>query len=276
MRTLTLNRWAWRAFIRTSLVPLLVVELALLGVYVASSVHAHRQSAAMLETLAERSLASASRREAERVSAELQAVRHQVELFAAATARAFATPYEPPAEELARYTLTPDGVYATSRPGGLGGALFYSGIVPIGPIERARAARLAQLDPLLRELHQTTPMAVQVYVNTRDSMNRIVPYFDVRAQYPAKMDIPGAARGVDRGVSGSGGRWVDHVGDRAGLRRRRARGGGRHRHHREDDRRSRAHAPVRMERLRGAHHAGRHRARAAGSGRARSRAPHAG
>jgi hypothetical protein len=51
-------------------------------------------------------------------------VRHQVELFAAETARAFSTPYTPPPDELERYTLTPDGVYATARPGGLGAAMF--------------------------------------------------------------------------------------------------------------------------------------------------------
>ncbi|MCA3012134.1 MAG: hypothetical protein INH41_07010 [Myxococcaceae bacterium] len=64
--------------------------------------------------------------------------------------------------------------------------MFASGITPLTAEKRARAARLAQLIPMLRELRTANPSVVQAYVNTTDSVNVIFPAIDT-SSYPASM-----------------------------------------------------------------------------------------
>ena len=82
-------------------------------------------------------------------------------------------PCEPSAAERARYARSPEGaVYTTSDNGGA--ALFYSAIRPIGPEQLNKVYCSARMDGTMRTIVRAHPLAEQVYVNTFDSMNRIV------------------------------------------------------------------------------------------------------
>ncbi|MBS1223886.1 MAG: histidine kinase, partial [Proteobacteria bacterium] len=71
----------------------------------------------------------------------------------------------------------------------------------------------------MRDIQQTHPLVVQIYLNTFDSLNRIYPYFEVLSQYAPRMDIPSynfyyeadAAHNPGRGVV-----WTDVYVDPAG------------------------------------------------------------
>jgi len=217
---LPLRQWAWRAFVRTSIAPLILVEVVLILVYLGTNVVSYRQSVDALHEHSDADLGRIVDREASIVSERLTAVSRVTEAFAKRTGTAMATPYTPPPEELARYAMTEGGAYATIRDDGDSAAMFYSGVVPVGPAEREKAHRLSQIDSFMRDVKATNPAIVQIYVNTSDSLNRIYPYMDTVGQYPPKMDIPSynfyyeadAAHNPGRGAV-----WTDAYLDPAGA-----------------------------------------------------------
>ncbi|HEY0138023.1 MAG TPA: histidine kinase dimerization/phospho-acceptor domain-containing protein, partial [Nannocystis sp.] len=184
-----LQQHVWRAFLRVALLPLLLVEVALIAVYLMANTAATGENLAAVRALADDELARIAAQEAENIDAELEGVARTTTLFARQSAEALARPYTPPPEQLAAYGTSADGIYYTLRDPG-GSALYYSNVTQLGPEQRDKALRTAQLDPLMRDILATHPIVVQLYLNTFDSMNRILPYFDVLSQYAPKMDIP--------------------------------------------------------------------------------------
>ena len=184
-----LLEWVWRSYLRASLAPLLIVELLIVTVYLAANYSATRQHQRAVRAVAEAELERLVTREANVVQQQLAAISRNTDLFRRQTEMAMRTPFDPGPEEVARYAFGPDGIYYSTRDNG-GASLYYSGAVTVGPAERLKAAQLAQLDPLMRDLRDTQPLLVQVYFNTHDSLNRLYPYFDVIAQLPPRMNIP--------------------------------------------------------------------------------------
>jgi len=187
--TFSLERWIWRSYLKTTLAPLLLVEVVIVLIYVATSVFTHRENVAGLQKLSQDELVSTAGRVAAAVGEKLQGITQLAAVFAEQTRTALDAPYIAPASETRRYRYSAEGVYHTAEDNG-GGAVYYSGIVPVGAAQRNKAHRLVQIDPLMRAVKRSNDMIVQVYFNTFDSLNRIYPYFDVVSQYPAKMDIP--------------------------------------------------------------------------------------
>lgn len=217
--TPSLFQWVWQSYFRTALIPLVLVEVLFIAVYLAANHLATQENLAAVRTIAGDELRRLTQREVVTIQKQLLAVSQFTDLFRRQTARLLQTPFEPGPVERGRYAYSPDGVYYTLRDGGSGGALFYSGVMPIGPEQREKAARTAQLDPLMRDIQQTHPLVGQIYLNTFDSLNRIYPYFEVLSQYAPRMDIPSfnfyyeadAAHNPGRGVV-----WTDVYVDPAG------------------------------------------------------------
>ncbi|UEM03929.1 response regulator [Skermanella rosea] len=181
--------WIWRSYLRTALIPLLFVELALIGIYLFSNALIRDENLEAMRAVARDQLTRTARQEAETLNATLAGISSATSLLARQAELAYRTPWQAPPEEVERYAYGPQGSWYTTRDIGQGAA-FYSGIVPVGEAERAKALRLSQLDPFLKNLQQTNPLIAQAYLNTRDSLNRIYPYFDVSGQYAELMDIP--------------------------------------------------------------------------------------
>ena len=182
-------RWIWLSFLKTTLVPLLLVEVAIIAAYVATTMYSHGANVKSLRDVASTQIHSVATLEAQSINETLLAVENLAEVLRTETARALDTSFTPSPEALASYAMSPDGAYHTTHDTG-GAAMFYSGVVPIGEAERRKAQQLAQVDPLLKALRKANPIIVQSYINTKDSLNRIYPYFDVLSQYAPKMDIP--------------------------------------------------------------------------------------
>lgn len=185
----SLSKWVWRSYLHTTMWPLLVVEIALVVAYLSSSLAHHRETTKTLQRMASREVQRLAAREAANVSEKLRAIEGLTKLLRAEARRALQTPRTPPDVERDAYVLLENGSFVTERDFG-GAALFYSGIVPVGPAERERVYRSGWLDPLFRALVDAHPAVVQTYVNTRDSMCRIYPYFKVDEQFPPRMNIP--------------------------------------------------------------------------------------
>lgn len=216
--SIPLVRWIWRSYFRASLVPLLLVEVALILIYFSSNALSTRENIATVKQLAESELTQLAAREAAGISHQLNAITQATDFLRKESERVMVQQSPIVLDDASRFTYSPDGAYYTTRDTG-GSAVFYSGYRTVGVQERAKAMRSAGLDPAFKGVKQSFPLIVQVYYNTHDSLNRIYPYFDVISQYATHMDIPSfnfyyeadAAHNPSRGV-----RWTDVYVDPAG------------------------------------------------------------
>jgi signal transduction histidine kinase len=182
-------RWLWRSYARAALVPLVLVEFVLVGAYLLTHNYMASANISLLREQARNRLAELVDGQASRIGEKLDTVRVETEIFRRATEHVFTADSEPAPAESARYALSADGVYYTPKDDG-GAALFYSTATAVGETERRKAWKTAALDPLMRNIRQASPLVMQIYLNTFDSMNRIYPFFDVLKQYPSNMVIP--------------------------------------------------------------------------------------
>jgi len=187
-KPIPLATWIWRSYAKTALAPLLLVEVALIAIYIQTNSASRQAHIDILRQDATQAMRRIAQQQADNVSRQLNTVTQLTDLFRRQAAQVMAAPARPGLEDIGRYRLDPDGVYHSRHDDG-GSAVFYSGIVPVGPAERDKVRRSAALDPLMRQIKEVNPLVVQIYLNTHDSLNRIYPYMDV-TQYPARMNIP--------------------------------------------------------------------------------------
>ncbi|OYU62524.1 MAG: ATPase [Bradyrhizobium sp. PARBB1] len=216
---LPLSRWLWRSYLRSALVPLLLVELSFVVIYFVTTNVVYERGAETMRGMATDALADAAEREASVIARRLETISALTRVYGAEAARALASDADASAAEKARHAMSADGVFHTTADTG-GSAVFYSGIVPIGEAERQKVWRTVQLDPIMKSIVETDPLIRQVYLNTQDSLNRIFPYFDVMSVYPPKMDIPSYNFYYEADAAHNPGRravWTDAYVDPAGA-----------------------------------------------------------
>ncbi len=184
-----LVHWVWRSYFKTSLIPLLMFEIALVSLYFISTEISNRENIQTVKEIAEQDVIQLARREAVGINRQLEGVARATDFLRRRTGQVMAQHNGFYHDDPARFAYSRNGAYYTTRDNG-GSAVFYSGYVPIGPEQREKAIRSAGLDPVFKGLKESFPLVVQVYYNTFDSLNRIYPYFDVLEQYPDRMDIP--------------------------------------------------------------------------------------
>lgn len=184
-----LREWLWRSYLRSAIVPLLVIELSFLAVYWASNLIVYRDNVAAVTDISADYLNDVARREAMSISGGMRGVSQVTQLFADQSLLALKGQFSPSAAEKARYAFSSDKVFHTVRDNGTT-ASFYSNATRIGPQEIAKVWKLAALDPLMMGIKKSNADISSIYFNSFDSYNRIYPYFDVINQYPSGMDIP--------------------------------------------------------------------------------------
>ncbi|KJU76733.1 ATP-binding protein [Pseudomonas chengduensis] len=182
----SLRTWIWRAFVQTALIPLILVETVLISVYLLTNVSIRDAQISHLRSTALSDLQAAAGQEAHLVESELGHIARLTSTYASLT-QSTLNDNQPVA--LAELAVTPSGVrYSPSDEGGA--ASFYSNATPLEQQDLQKVARLANLDPLMREIVQQNPLVASIYFNSWDSYNRIYPWFDTPAQYPHDMVIP--------------------------------------------------------------------------------------
>jgi signal transduction histidine kinase len=184
-----LVRWIWRSYFRASLMPLLVVEVALISLYFISNEITNRENLKAIRMVAEHDVTNTAFREAVGINRQLESIAQATEFLRQHTAIVMngAKPFE--SDDPSRFAYSKQGTFYTTKDTG-GAAVFYSGYVPIGETERKKAYRSAGLDDAYIGIKNAFPLIVQLYYNTHDSLNRIYPYFEVLSQYPSRMNIP--------------------------------------------------------------------------------------
>ena len=184
-----LVRWIWRSYFRTSLIPLLIVEVALIALYFISNAIANRENIAAMRTLAEQDVREVAQREATAINRQLEGITRATEYLRQHTTQVMTGSQTYERDDPSRFKYSENGAFYTPEDNGRA-SVFYSGHVPIGAKEREKAYRSAGLDNAYIGIKNAFPLIVQIYYNTHDSLNRIYPYFDVLSQYPVNMDIP--------------------------------------------------------------------------------------
>jgi len=182
--------WIWRSYFRASLIPLLIVEVALISLYFTSNAISNRENIQTLRTLAEGEVTQTAVREAASINRQLESIAHATKFIQQQTTQIMVGQEKFEGDDPSRFAYSKDGAFYTTHAAKNSAAVFYSGIIPIGEKEREKAYRSAGLDSSFIGIQKSFPLVVQLYYNTFDSLNRIYPYFDVLTQYAPKMDIP--------------------------------------------------------------------------------------
>ena len=189
-RPVPLGRWLWRAYLRSALFPILAIEIGFLATYWISTLITYRTNIGVIRPAAEDDFARMAQREALAIDGRLAAITELTSLFAEQATRALAQPYEPPADELQRYSFSPERGYATQSSNANGAAAaFYASTTPLSAGQLEMVKRSSQLDPLMRSIKQTDPLIAKLYLTTRESYTRIFPYSESVQSFSANADL---------------------------------------------------------------------------------------
>jgi PAS domain S-box-containing protein len=189
--TISLVRWIWLNYVKTALIPLILVELVFVSIFFAANNWTRQEMLDFLKAEVDGDLSQISILESSTIQEQLNSITYTVKLYAEQTSEALSAESSLSAEDASRLAYNDDGAYYTTNDSSIGGAaIFYSGYVPIGLEEREKVARLLQTQELMKSIQLNYPLAASIYFNTYDSLNIIYPYFDVISQYPSLMDIP--------------------------------------------------------------------------------------
>ncbi|MES2818665.1 MAG: ATP-binding protein [Pseudomonadota bacterium] len=185
-----LRQWIWRAFMQSSLLPLILVESGLIAVYLLTNTAIRDAQVDHLQASALRDLSAAVQREGQVIDSRLHSVEAQVKIFRDGVTQALNNQaFEPDALERQRHVLSDNGVFYSRSDEGRA-ASFYANSTPVAQQDHEKALRLSQIDPLMRAVRAANPLVAAIYFNTWDSYNRIYPFFMTPEQYPHDMVIP--------------------------------------------------------------------------------------
>ncbi|NTV90457.1 MAG: hypothetical protein HGA22_08890, partial [Clostridiales bacterium] len=220
MKMVSLFKWIWISYLKTAIIPLVLVELVFIGIYFSANNWFRTEMVSFLYSEADEQLERYASQESENIWKELGSVENTLEIYRRQTQAALNTKVDLDADYAKRLKYSSEGVYYTSEDKTDGGlAVFYSGLYKVGPEQRQKVANLLKTEAFMKDVLQSEPLAASIYFNTYDSLNIIYPYFDVISQYVTHMDIASynfyyEADGVnnpERGV-----RWTDAYLDPAG------------------------------------------------------------
>lgn len=181
-----LRQWIWRAFVQSALIPLVLVETVLIAIYLLSNNAIRDAQIEHLRQTALTDLEATASLEASIVDEQLKHVSALTNLYRNLTTR---TLLDEGAVQPLALALSSDGVRFNREDQG-GSAYFYSNATPVEQQDLRKAAKLASLDPLMKELQTSSPLVASLYFNSWDSLNHIYPWFLTPDQYPHDMVIP--------------------------------------------------------------------------------------
>lgn len=184
-----LRRLLWRSYLRTSLIPLFVIEVGFLATYWVSETVVYSKNVAAVSELSRQYFNDIAEREAATISASLESIASHTRVYARQTRTALDSDYVPSATERARYRRLPSGGLYTPVDNGTTSS-FYAGGTKVGKAELEKVWRLSALDPLMISIKESNPHIASIYFNTYDSYNRIYPFVDANIQYSSDMKIP--------------------------------------------------------------------------------------
>ncbi|GAB6106529.1 ATP-binding protein [Fusibacter bizertensis] len=189
--TESLYKWILKSFLKTALVPFLAIEIGFIVIYFSTSMWSRQETVYYLHSEVEAEMNQLVLEKSSGLQNQLKSVAITAEFLSLRFKEALANDPVLDIKALNRMATTGDGVYYSLYNEVEGGpAVFYSGVHPIGDVEKTKVLKLLGVGSILKDVIKVQSLASQVYINTYDSLNVIFPYFNVITQYPPKMDIP--------------------------------------------------------------------------------------
>lgn len=174
----SINSLIYRRFLQGALIPILVIELALVVLYFSINRHIAHKNQSLLLAEATENIQEIASREVSGINRQLEEVRHLSRMMQRNHEMFFADPdhyFLPNGEP--EFRVHPNGVYY--KPVNNGGAsLYYSSSTELGDEEKRKARNSEMLDPLLVSIVEENPIISQAYLNTWDDMNRLFPFME--------------------------------------------------------------------------------------------------
>lgn len=108
---LPLSKWIWQSYAKTALVPVLLVELALIVIYVGSNYWSREQNLLLLRQESMEALQRIAGQHAHVISEHLETIDQLTKIYADQARMALATPAQPGKDPEKRYRFSDAGVF---------------------------------------------------------------------------------------------------------------------------------------------------------------------
>ncbi|NVN55894.1 hypothetical protein FLM52_08855 [bacterium Scap17] len=185
----TIKKWVWRALFTSTMIPLLLVETALVAVYFVSNEKIRDANLNYLQSQSSSELNLAMLREAKSLSQQLEHVQNlsrglgvQAGELAMGDASSGVT-----AREIARHASLPSGVWASQQTADNQGSGFYPALPDSGQ-DIPLALRMTAVDPIMRSVVSSNSAVIQSFTTMADCYVRLFPYVDLASLVPADHD----------------------------------------------------------------------------------------
>lgn len=186
----SLYRWIHQSFVKTAIIPLVLIEFVFIGIYFYTDSWLNREITSSLKEQVNSELSELSQVEASLIDIQLAGIEKLSGFYASLVSNALSKPAIFEQRDTDRLAYTSDGAFYSVKDKSEGGAaVFYSGFYNVGQAQLNKVAKLLTLQDTMKELKRSVPLISSIYVNTFDSLNVIYPYFDVMKQYTVGADI---------------------------------------------------------------------------------------
>lgn len=189
--SLSLFQWIWRTYIKTAIVPLVLVEVVFISIFFLTNEWSRERQIKSMKNEVLNELQIVAGQEAGMIRNQTHRISILTDVFRDSVSNALQSGQAISAEDRKRLELNADGAYYSKANSSAGGAaVFYSGVTKVGAEEKNKVERLLSLQPVMKSMVTREPLATSIYFNTFDSLNISYPYMDVINQYAPKLNIP--------------------------------------------------------------------------------------
>ncbi|WP_054943497.1 ATP-binding protein [Paenibacillus ihuae] len=190
-KTVSIFEWIWKPYIKTAVIPLLLVELFFIGIYFVTNNWSRERHIASMKSEVFNEMRILASQEAEVIDGQTQRVATITDLYRDSISLALKAGAAFGEDDRKRLVMGSDGAYYSMADSSTGGAaVFYSGLHTVGTEQKSKVAALLALQPQMKSIVAREKLASAIYFNSFDSLNIIYPYIDARTQYAPKMNIP--------------------------------------------------------------------------------------
>ncbi|WP_165311502.1 sensor histidine kinase [Vibrio ziniensis] len=186
---LSVQSWVWRSMVKTGVIPLVLVEIALVAIYLVSNHFISSDNMNYIRSQVDNELNIASTMESDLVRERINAISRLAEIYRKETERVLTEKLDIEDVDMSNLAFSDNGVLYSKEDRG-GSASFYSSYTENNKKDVNKVFKLARLDPLMKQIKNSDPFIAAVYFNSWDSYNHIYPWFQTFEQYPVDMNIP--------------------------------------------------------------------------------------
>lgn len=188
-KNISLGKWIWHSYIRTALIPLIIVELIFICTYFVSNSWSQEKTITFLKDQAKSQLNQIAKQKADSINHQLSCITNSADFFSKEIGQALSSPASLQYIDYNRLTYSKDGAYYTKENSNDGAAIFYSGIVPLKEKQHEKVAKVLTKEELMKNIKKTESLADSLYFNSFDSLNIIYPYFNVLSYHTPLTDV---------------------------------------------------------------------------------------